>query len=67
LIKSDIIRETNKERVVTISLLWELSDEKLIEAYQQATLLNLDENFIEMLIEEIDTRGLGVRLNSYVS
>ncbi|WP_353654039.1 sporulation histidine kinase inhibitor Sda [Bacillus sp. ISL-55] len=53
--------------MVTISLLWELSDEKLIEAYQQATLLNLDENFIEMLIEEIDTRGLEIRINSYVS
>ncbi|WP_226643228.1 sporulation histidine kinase inhibitor Sda [Mesobacillus subterraneus] len=53
--------------MVTISLLWELSDEKLIEAYQQATLMNLDESFIGMLIEEIETRGLEVGINSYVS
>ncbi|WLR57801.1 sporulation histidine kinase inhibitor Sda [Mesobacillus subterraneus] len=53
--------------MVTITLLWELSDEKLIEAYQQATLLNLDEPFIEMLIEELDTRGLEIKINAYVS
>ncbi|WP_084135330.1 sporulation histidine kinase inhibitor Sda [Mesobacillus selenatarsenatis] len=53
--------------MVTISLLWELSDEKLIEAYQQATLMNLDETFIEMLIEEIATRGLESRIHSHVS
>jgi hypothetical protein len=50
-----------------MSLLWELSDEKLIEAYQQATLLNLDESFIEMLIEELDNRGLEVLNTQYVS
>jgi hypothetical protein len=53
--------------VVIISLLWELSDEKLIEAYQQATLLNLDESFIEMLIEELDNRGLEALKTQYVS
>ena len=53
--------------MVTISLLSELSDEKLIEAYQQATLMNLEESFIEMLIEEIETRGLEVGIDSYVS
>ncbi|WP_267892332.1 sporulation histidine kinase inhibitor Sda [Mesobacillus jeotgali] len=53
--------------MVTISLLWELSDEKLLEAYQQATLMNLDETFIEMLIEEIDTRGLEIKIHSHVS
>ncbi|WP_079506659.1 sporulation histidine kinase inhibitor Sda [Mesobacillus jeotgali] len=53
--------------MVIISLLWELSDEKLIEAYQQATLLNLDESFIEMLIEELDNRGLEALKTQYVS
>jgi len=53
--------------VVNISTLWELTDEKLLEAYQKATLLNLDETFIEMLIEEINNRGLNSLENQYVS
>ncbi|MBT2643586.1 sporulation histidine kinase inhibitor Sda [Bacillus sp. ISL-41] len=50
-----------------MSTLWELTDEKLLEAYQKATLLNLDETFIEMLIEEINNRGLNSLENQYVS
>ncbi|WP_353050114.1 sporulation histidine kinase inhibitor Sda [Bacillus sp. ISL-41] len=53
--------------MVNISTLWELTDEKLLEAYQKATLLNLDETFIEMLIEEINNRGLNSLENQYVS
>lgn len=53
--------------MVNISSLWELTDEKLIEAYHKATLLNLDENFIEMLIEEIDNRGIESVKIEYVS
>ncbi|CAM3952881.1 sporulation histidine kinase inhibitor Sda [Mesobacillus thioparans] len=58
---------TIKEGVVTISGLWELNDEKLIEAYEKATLLSLDDSFIEMLIEEIDSRGLAYSIQSYIS
>ncbi|RSD25233.1 sporulation histidine kinase inhibitor Sda [Mesobacillus subterraneus] len=50
-----------------MSSLWELTDEKLIEAYHKATLLNLDATFIAMLIEEIDNRGLDQLINQYVS
>ncbi|WP_396654835.1 sporulation histidine kinase inhibitor Sda [Mesobacillus jeotgali] len=53
--------------MVIISSLWELTDEKLIEAYQKATLLELDETFIEMLIEEIENRGIKSLRNQYVS
>lgn len=53
--------------MVRISSLWELTDEKLIEAYQKATLLELDETFIEMLIEEIENRGLENLKIHYVS
>ncbi|MBT2661789.1 sporulation histidine kinase inhibitor Sda [Bacillus sp. ISL-45] len=53
--------------MVNISTLWELTDEKLLEAYQKATLLNLDVTFIEMLIEEINNRGLNSLKNQYVS
>ncbi|MBS8265769.1 sporulation histidine kinase inhibitor Sda [Mesobacillus boroniphilus] len=53
--------------MVKISSLWEITDEKLIEAYQKATLLNLDETFIEMLIDEIESRGIGSLICSYVS
>jgi DNA-binding phage protein len=38
--------------------LWELTDEKLIEAYIKAALLKLDASFIDMLVEEIESRGL---------
>jgi hypothetical protein len=53
--------------VVIISSLWELTDEKLIEAYHKATLLELDTNFIEMLIEELDSRGLDNSIRKYIS
>ncbi|UYZ21621.1 sporulation histidine kinase inhibitor Sda [Mesobacillus jeotgali] len=53
--------------MVNISTLWELTDEKLLEAYQKATLLNLDETFIEMLMEEINNRGLKSLEKQYVS
>jgi hypothetical protein len=53
--------------VVIISSLWELTDEKLIEAYYKATLLELDTNFIEMLIEELDNRGLDNSIRKYIS
>ncbi|MEH7444571.1 sporulation histidine kinase inhibitor Sda [Heyndrickxia sp. MSNUG] len=53
--------------MIIISSLWELTDEKLIEAYQKATLLKLDDTFIEMLIEEIGSRGLEDTISSYVS
>ncbi|WP_241768391.1 sporulation histidine kinase inhibitor Sda [Mesobacillus subterraneus] len=53
--------------MVPISTLWELTDEKLEEAYQQATLLHLDDSFIEMLLEEMISRGLACSIQSYVS
>ncbi|MEW8970529.1 MAG: sporulation histidine kinase inhibitor Sda [Mesobacillus sp.] len=53
--------------MVKISTLWELTDEKLLEAYKKATLLNLDVTFIEMLAEEINNRGLESSIRSYVS
>ncbi|WP_246861241.1 sporulation histidine kinase inhibitor Sda [Bacillus sp. REN3] len=46
------------EGVVAISSLWELTDEKLIEAYRKAALLKLDVTFITMLEEELENRGL---------
>ncbi|MEH7887029.1 sporulation histidine kinase inhibitor Sda [Bacillus sp. JJ1609] len=53
--------------MIIISSLWELTDEKLLEAYQKAALLKLDDTFIEMLIEEIDSRGLEHTTSFYVS
>jgi hypothetical protein len=53
--------------VIIISSLWELTDEKLIEALQKATLLKLDDTFIEMLAEELDSRGLDAPIRFYVS
>ncbi|MGV2939763.1 sporulation histidine kinase inhibitor Sda [Mesobacillus sp. LC4] len=53
--------------MVKISTLLDLTDEKLLEAYQKATLLNLDVTFIEMLAEEINNRGLESSIRSYVS
>ncbi|MCM3663601.1 sporulation histidine kinase inhibitor Sda [Mesobacillus subterraneus] len=47
--------------------LWELTDEKLIEAYSKATLLKLDASFIDMLVEEIESRGLDNNLSLSVS
>ncbi|WP_084221664.1 sporulation histidine kinase inhibitor Sda [Mesobacillus stamsii] len=65
-LNSVIIKE-RKRGVVPISTLWELTDEKLEEAYQQATLLHLDDSFIEMLLEEMISRGLACSIQSYVS
>lgn len=53
--------------MIIISSLWELTDEKLIEAYLKATLLKLDDTFIELLIEEIGCRGLEDKISLYVS
>jgi hypothetical protein len=41
-----------------MSSLWELTDEKLMEAYSLATRLHLDSTFIVMLEDELKTRGL---------
>lgn len=51
-------RTLSSKGVVIISSLWELTDEKLIEAYHKATLLKLDDTFIEMLESELSARGL---------
>jgi hypothetical protein len=40
-----------------------LSDEHLLEAYTNAVKQKLDESFIQLLLEEIELRGLAVSVN----
>ena len=44
--------------MIVISSLLGLTDEKLLEAYRNASLLNLDKTFIQMLEEELESREL---------
>ncbi|WP_174728935.1 sporulation histidine kinase inhibitor Sda [Mesobacillus harenae] len=46
------------EGVVIICGLSNLSDSDLLEVYRRATLLNLEENFLNILEHEINKRGL---------
>ncbi|MFC4769038.1 sporulation histidine kinase inhibitor Sda [Effusibacillus consociatus] len=42
-----------------------LSDKVLLEAYKQAVELKLDEQFIQLLLKEINQRGLSLLSESY--
>jgi hypothetical protein len=42
-----------------------LSDDVLLEAYKNAVELELDENFIQLLKKEIESRGLQIRKEIY--
>lgn len=45
-------------------MLANLSDQLLIEAYQKAIKLGLNERFIEILLEEMKKRGLDPNLHN---
>lgn len=42
-----------------------LSDEVLLEAYKSAVELKLDERFIQLLLKEIQFRGLHIKSESF--
>lgn len=45
--------------------MWSLSDEVLLDAYEQAMELQLDDRFIQMLLAEIRQRDLSLKSGSY--
>lgn len=42
-----------------------LSDDVLLEAYKTAVELKLDDRFIQLLLDEINHRGLHIQIKSF--
>ncbi len=56
--------ELNKKRVV-LNMFDNLDDQEMLEAYDKAIKLNLEIDFICILKEELEARGLLIQIKGY--